>query len=362
MQRESKRHHPSRRGAGPKELYIRHQQPDEYDVSVEMPQIRECTDSVPPDPATLSELRTSVRHFVALYRETGVRLFLAVTNYIIDFYCTYINFICCSRNPLLARFSYGTRDAPARDTLVVNDESLPDIINGKEALRGLLDIFRRFNEVAQRYEARRGERVTPQIIDLWVRQNCRYSRLGYGMYRLIEDTGTGLVYSESEGEPTSFQSICNCLSISLLTAVIAEDQGLPRVQITRLAKDCDAAQYCDRKADKHSLYFREHHMDTSSRAACLKKFPKSPRISESGATSAETAEDDLYNFVVMPLEGMIADSDNYDEQRGCNYKAYARILRVLLDTVLDDIVDLYGSRKRTWYDTRKYCREAANTH
>ena len=232
-----------------------------------------------------------LENILKLYVENGgKRIYLGICAYLIDYYCTY----------LLAMFSQELAKDQKPNFIAqmqIRDE-LPSNMHPRSALQQIQMYFEEFDSIHPLTT-----QVTLEVIYEYVAQ-CPYLRFGYGIFRMIDrdmqHPRRYRIFSEIvEGEwrgriDTGF---CNCLSIALMTALVAEHRGLGFHTITCM-EEIDCASMREKLGGSIALLY--HHIDPRPADIVRNIWPHA-QVGVTGQCK------DIYNFILLPIEAMIVD-------------------------------------------------------
>lgn len=239
-----------------------------------------------------------IKACVLSYIESRQLWFLALANYVLDYWCTSVLYSCCKRQQPIAT---NTMDDE-------NDDLIVDVMPTRAVLEECNDFLTKILKDFERLHtaASPGKPVTPDDVKRHVEGTiCNYNQFGYGLYRLMSSAKGDLHVKKQKWGNWREYGICNCLVVSLLSGVIAQHYNIPEIITCRMSP---AGNNFLRGAQKAQSILPGSSLQSILPYNHLEFFGEHRRGHRSQRSLSTDVCHSIYNFVLMPLEWMIVDS------------------------------------------------------
>jgi hypothetical protein len=268
------------------------------------PPFSSCSDaSALDEDARTEDLRVALKSLLVSYAATRSVLYLGLANFALDHYATELLRACCGPESA-ALASVDGEDLIVRPT--APGARRPEPSNVQVGLQMLQEVFDRFDRQCP------GCKDAASIRAFVNERLCPYARLGYGLYRFYKSQKNGSLVLRHGESGWEYRGGCNCLARALMAALIAEHAHV-QVDTCRVGfvgpptamRDVQAAAL-QHSPSGSSFHFACHHLAIQVPGSRLSPAERARwRVFRSRSTHRCES---LYNFLILPLEWMIADA------------------------------------------------------
>jgi hypothetical protein len=319
------------------------------------------------DRSRTKDLRETLHSLITSYASTRSVIYLALANFALDHYATNLLRICCDADIVSIVDGHALEIKPHTTS------------NIQECLDVIHDLFARFDKECP------GCKTATEIRN-FVKTFCQYTQISYGLYRFVESRMRMNLRIRDTDTNWEFRGGCNCLVNTLLAAIIAEHAGV-KVDVCRIGnlggkKESDK-RFMKMKQDRVReiapnvpFHFSCNHLEIQKPGARLSpQMRKEERVIRS---QSNFRCESIYNFLILPLEWMIADAiANKGIRKNCpnnqvraqQYLQMLLYLKPIVDEIIQNAVAPYtdlASRLSTYYgkpqNIRRVRRENERIH